>query len=418
MAHAGLGANIAYGHVEAQLDDGFARRGFERDETVADFSGFGDIGAVGDQLVLVGRPARDADHELHGFDAFRHGDGELHVAIPREVGFLAHGDAVEERRVVGDELVGGDYALVFLHRVQVTVHGRDEAGDIGRAAGAAEPFGTVHEHVGTIRVVLGGYRVGFQRVHVVEVLAVQRDAGDGAVEDLLLQHVGVFALDGDIEHLTGKEAHADGCAGFAIHGVVRQIVVVGEGLADMGGADAAGDVHAAADDVLPQALCGVTQLLVVGQTRHVGHAGEHVGDAHGMAFRGLLLADGAGGLRVLMAPGEHLREDRGRAGLTGGLVLLVIEAWILATHVDEELGELQIPLFLGDLVQAGQSEFDFRVAVSSRNLTFAIAEVGIKAVGHLLGDFEGLLVAGDLVIGHTGLDVVPSHTFHGSAGSG
>lgn len=49
------------------------------------------------------------------------------------------------------------------------------------------------------------------------------------------------------------------------------------------------------------------------------------------------------------------------------------------------------------------------MAVGSRNLAFAVAEVGIEAIGHLLGDFQGLLVAGDLVVGHAGLDVVAHH---------
>ena len=43
------------------------------------------------------------------------------------------------------------------------------------------------------------------------------------------------------------------------------------------------------------------------------------------------------------------------------------------------------------------------------DLAFFGAEVGIQAVGHLFGDFKGLLVAGHLMVGDGGLDVVTHH---------
>ena len=49
------------------------------------------------------------------------------------------------------------------------------------------------------------------------------------------------------------------------------------------------------------------------------------------------------------------------------------------------------------------------VAVGTVNLAFFGAEVGVQTVGHLLGDLKGLLIAGHLMVGDGGLDVVTRH---------
>ena len=49
------------------------------------------------------------------------------------------------------------------------------------------------------------------------------------------------------------------------------------------------------------------------------------------------------------------------------------------------------------------------VAVGTVNLAFFGTEVGVQTVGHLLGDLKGLLIAGHLMVGDGGLDVVTHH---------
>ena len=183
------------------------------------------------------------------------------MAIPREVRTLLDRQAGSEFGCVGDELVAQHGLAAVALGVDVAVHGGDESGDVGRAAGAAEPVDAVGEHVVAVRVIQS-VRRGLQCIDVVVLLAVERDAGNGTVEQFLLQHVGVFALGLEVEHLLGEHAHGHGSAGLAVHRVVRQVVIVGERFAHMGGADRAGDIHTTGDDVLPETLGSVDQPLI------------------------------------------------------------------------------------------------------------------------------------------------------------
>ena len=249
-------------------------------------------------------------------------------------------------------------------------------------------------------------RRGLQRVDVVVLLAVKRDAGNGTVEQFLLQHVGIFALGLEVEHLLGEHTHSHGSTGLTVHRVVRQIVVVGERLAHVGGTDCTGDIHTTGDDVLPETLGGVDQPLIAEQPTYMGHAGAQVADAHGVAVRGLLVAHGFGSLEVGGLVEAEVRED---VVAVQRLELLGVELRILAAHVDEVPGKRQVTLLAGLLIQLGEGELNLRVAVGTVNLAFFGAEVGVQTVGHLLGDLKGLLIAGHLMVGDGGLDVVTHH---------
>ena len=91
------------------------------------------------------------------------------------------------------------------------------------------------------------------------------------------------------------------------------------------------------------------------------------------------------------------------------LELLGVELRILTAHVDEILGKRQITLLTGLFIQLGEGELDLRMTIGAVDLAFFGAEVGIQAVGHLFGDFKGLLVAGHLMVGDGGFDVVTHH---------
>lgn len=139
----------------------------------------------------------------------------------------------------------------------------------------------------------------------------------------------------------------------------------------------------------------------------MSHAGAQVTDAHGVAVRGLLVAHRFGGLEVGGLVEAEIMED---VVAVHRLELLGVELRILAAHVDE-VWRASGNAFAGFLVQFGKGEFDFRVAVGAMNLAFFGTEVGIQAVGHLLGDFKGLLVAGHLMVGDGGFDVVTGSSY-------
>ena len=138
----------------------------------------------------------------------------------------------------------------------------------------------------------------------------------------------------------------------------------------------------------------------------MGHAGAQVADAHGVAVRGLLVAHGFGSLEVGGLVEAEVRED---VVAVQRLELLGVELRILAAHVDEVPGKRQVTLLAGLLIQLGEGELNLRVAVGTVNLAFFGAEVGVQTVGHLLGDLKGLLIAGHLMVGDGGLDVVTHH---------
>ena len=138
----------------------------------------------------------------------------------------------------------------------------------------------------------------------------------------------------------------------------------------------------------------------------MSHAGAQVTDAHGVAVRGLLVAYGLGSLEVGGLVEAEIMED---VVAVHRLELLGVELRILTAHVDEILGKRQITLLTGLFIQLGEGELDLRMTIGAVDLAFFGAEVGIQAVGHLFGDFKGLLVAGHLMVGDGGLDVVTHH---------
>ena len=79
--------------------------------------------------------------------------------------------------------------------------------------------------------------------------------------------------------------HIDLCDGgtrLAIGRHVRQLVVLPEGLADVGGSHTAGNVVFLAHDVFPNAVNGVDISRVARQGSHIRHTRIHVAGADGV----------------------------------------------------------------------------------------------------------------------------------------
>ena len=131
--------------------------------------------------------------------------------------------------------------------------------------------------------------VRLERVRIEERLAVERHAGEQAVEERALHHVDVLRIALEQEQAMVPEVHADRRAGFVVGGHVRQLVRLPERFAAARRADAAGEIELAGDEVIPDALAGGAHRLIAGDRGDVGHARVHVDGAHRVADRLALL---------------------------------------------------------------------------------------------------------------------------------
>ena len=133
----------------------------------------------------------------------------------------------------------------------------------------------------------------------------------------------------------------------------------------MPGADAAGDVHLPPRQVSPQAAHRVDQRLVAGVGGHVGRAAIKIHRPHRMADDFALL------------PHRLVVLDVDAPNLPPGLV---------APHVDEERGQIDVTLLAGRLLQLHQGQFDLFMAAGAAPLRRA--ERVVDAIGIADGHVE------------------------------
>ena len=96
-----------------------------------------------------------------------------------------------------------------------------------------------------------------QWVRVEEAAAVHAHTTDETIVEGTLQYIVILALAMEEEETVVDINIADSCAGFAVGTHVRQLVVLAESLAVVGGPDTSGDVEFLAHDVVPDAVDGV-----------------------------------------------------------------------------------------------------------------------------------------------------------------
>ena len=229
-----------------------------------------------------------------------------------------------------------------------------------------------------------------ERVRVEEGLAVERDAGNQAVEERPLHHVDVLGVAVQQEQPVVPVVHADRGAGLVVGGQVRQLVVAAERLADARGADAAGDVELLRDGVAPDRVDGVDIGGVAGERGDVGHAGIHVHRAHGVADRLGLLDDALLRLVVVEPAGVGALARRQRRG---------------TALVEQELRQREVLRLAGHPRHLHQAHLGDLMAGPDRLL--AGAERPHEQVGGLHGDVEQRSLAGGEMMRGRRLEQVP-----------
>ena len=192
-----------------------------------------------------------------------------------------------------------------------------------------------------------------ERVGVEVVGSLARQAGQGAVIERQLHHVGVAAVEIEVQHALRPEDQGDRGAGLGVSRLVRQIVGLGEALVRRLGPEPARHVHLGRRDVAPQRLAGALQALVVQLEGEVGHPRGHVHAAHRVPDHLGLLAHGDVRLVVLIGLGPVI----GR--IVAARQRFLSEIMRLAPPLVDEIGrEFEPPLVAGQAIELDQRELD------------------------------------------------------------
>ena len=311
-----------------------------------------DVGLIQGELIA---PGGDADGQLANA---RGGHG--HPSVAGVSRFDGGGHAVS-RHIRGGELV--DVQGISLHTVDVVTEGGQQAVDVRGATGAAEAG---HAAVGreAAGAPVGGKalrQVDLHGILIEELVTMQGEARENAVVKGALNDVGVLGLVVQSQHAVGKEAEGNARAGLGVGLIRGQIEGGGEGLADVGGAQTARDIHLAPCHVLPQGLAGLDEGFISGFGGQVSHARVEIRGADGVTHGGVLLPHGDVGLVV----GDTIGVLLGAAG------------------VDEVGGQIQELALARVAVHAHQGQLDLLVAGGT--------EGGGLILNEDLGDVVGVL---------------------------
>ncbi len=331
-------------------------------------------------------PAGDAEGD-RGLTLRRLEDGQ-HAASLVEVRriLLQHQVAAGQTEPRSAAQVEIDHRTSRGARVDVGLQGTDQAGEVGRAAGALEPGLT------------GGAAVAGQRVVVEVASAVERCTADDRVVEGDLRHVDVPRVRFGVRH-PGREHHqADGGTGLAVPVIAGQVVVPAEALVARIAADGPRDVHPALGHADPQAPAGVAQGPVLVLHRQVGHRREQVHGPYGVSDGIRLVDDRPVALVVLAVTGEGGRASRcGGAEVAGRptaqRLRLEVEG-LLSPVPDEAGGQVQVTPLAGRPVQLDEGELDLRVSAVAPGVGTVVREDLVDQVGVPLDDPQQRGLAG------------------------
>ena len=169
---------------------------------------------------------------------------------------------------------------------------------------------------------------------------------------------------------------ADSCAGFAVGTHVRQLVVLAESLAVVGGTDTSGDVEFLAHDVVPDAVDGVDIGGIAGEGSYICHTSIHIGSTYGMTYSFVLFQYRFVALRIFLF-------DR-----------------CLATIVEEELSLFEIFLVACSEIELAECHFGNLMSRYHASLSWVRTNLANHAVGIADSDVEELAATSSLPVSH------------------
>ena len=296
-----------------------------------------------------------------------------------------------------------DINAAVIDRIDVLAEGSERARDIRRAAGNLEPRLADGLEILDRCMVLAVCRPDLQRIDVEVAVARSADAAEHRVAQGALHRLVVRGIAEHGRHALAEHHQTDGRAAFAVHAVVRQIVIHGEALKQAGRADAARDIHAALRNIVPERLAGIAQGLVLLDIGQIGHCAALVHGADCVALHRLLLHGAHMRLGVGRIVAAQLREDQLMLRIVHLAQEIVRRA---AAAVNEEASCLQVELLAGHAPELHERKLDLLMAGIARKLTLAVAEGLAYEVREPGSDIEQAALAGSVIVGGGSLDEV------------
>ena len=204
-------------------------------------------------------------------------------------------------------------------------------------------------------------------------------------------------------HTLAEHHQTDGRAAFAVHAVVRQVVIHGKALEQTGRADAARDIHTALRDIVPERLAGIAQGLVLLDIGQICHCAALVHGADCVALHCLLLH----GTHMRLGVGGIVVAQFGENDLVVRVIHLAQQVVRrAAAAVNEEASRLQVALLARHAPELHERKLDLLMAGIARKLALAVAEGLADKVCKLRGNVEQAALAGGVIVGDGGLDEV------------
>ena len=128
---------------------------------------------------------------------------------------------------------------------------RDQSCRVGRTTGTGIPFGTLGQIMSVGHSLSGNSRNTFQRIDIKETFSIQLHTSQHGIIKCPFHHICILTTDILFQHSGSKKHQSDGCTGFTVGGVSRQIIIYRKRFSDSGGSDAAGHIHSAFGKVFP-----------------------------------------------------------------------------------------------------------------------------------------------------------------------
>ena len=270
-------------------------------------------------------------------------DGQRNMAVPGIASGLLYLQVLGLECVLTVEV---HPQCVALDGVGVLLSLAERTQGVGRAAEAGDVTLAVLGPAHGVGELLGAA----QGLGVEEVAAVERDAREDAVVELVLDVVDVLGVAGGLEHAPREEHHANLGTNLVVGSLLRQLELAAVGLVDLldgglvvggsvgrdtivQGTAAAHDVNLVVDNVVPDGGEVPHELSLARLGIEVGDTGIEVVGAYGVSHGLVLVAELVAVLVVVLAVGHAVADGYQPLGQRQVFLVARLAVYLGGTHV-------------------------------------------------------------------------------------